>query len=383
MPKAKASPKESKTQFSEGQTMIDALVSSIGDGLIVVNEYGIITHINQVALDILGAKREQMINAWLPKAVPSKSKDGGDIPMSERLVVKALLTGQPLSEIVYYERADGSLVPASGTASPFLVKGKPSGAVIVFRDISRELQIEKAKDEFISLTSHQLRTPLTSISFFSEMMASGRAGTLTSRQQEYAEKIHLSTTRMIRLVGSILNVSRIELDRLKVDPHETDIVQIVKDYIEEVLPIADSKNVQLSFKGPESAVAKIDASLLGQVIHNLLTNAIRYSSDEEGGVEIELKQVDDDYQITVSDNGIGIPKNAQTRIFERFYRADNAVNMEGQGTGLGLYLAKMIMEAAGCRIWFKSKENKGTTFYLMIPKTGMTPRISAVQSNVV
>jgi PAS domain S-box-containing protein len=176
MPKAKVSPKESKTQFSEGQTMIDALVSSIGDGLIVVNEYGIITHINQVALDILGAKREQMINAWLPKAVPSKSKDGGDIPMSERLVVKALLTGQPLSEIVYYERADGSLVPASGTASPFLVKGKPSGAVIVFRDISRELQIEKAKDEFISLTSHQLRTPLTSISFFSEMMASGRAG---------------------------------------------------------------------------------------------------------------------------------------------------------------------------------------------------------------
>jgi signal transduction histidine kinase len=100
-------------------------------------------------------------------------------------------------------------------------------------------------------------------------------------------------------------------------------------------------------------------------------------------VEIELKQVDDDYQITVSDSGIGIPKNAQTRIFERFYRADNAVNMEGQGTGLGLYLAKMIMEAAGCRIWFKSKENKGTTFYLMIPKTGMTPRISAVQSNVV
>jgi signal transduction histidine kinase len=140
------------------------------------------------------------------------------------------------------------------------------------------------------------------------------------------------------------------LDRLKVELHETDIVQIVKDYIEEVLPIADSKNVQLSFKGPESAVAKIDASLLGQVIHNLLTNAIRYSSDEEGGVEIELKQVDDDYQITVSDNGIGIPKNAQTRIFERFYRADNAVNMEGQGTGLGLYLAKMIMEAAGCRM---------------------------------
>jgi PAS domain S-box-containing protein len=383
MPKPNASHKVDKTKFSEGQTMTEALVASIGDGLIVVNEYGIITHINQVALEILGARRKDMINAWLPKAVPSKTKAGEDIPMSERLVVRALLTGQPMTEIVYYIRSDGSVAPVASTASPFLIKGKPSGAIIVFRDISREMQIEKAKDEFISLTSHQLRTPLTSISFFSEMLASSRAGKLSPRQQEYAEKIHLSTTRMIRLVGNILNVSRIELDRLKVEPQETDIVYLVKDYIEEAQPIAHAKKVQLIFHGPQSAEAKIDASLLGQVIHNLLTNAIRYSSEENGKVWVELNQVDDDYQITVSDNGIGIPKNAQSRIFERFYRADNAINIEGQGTGLGLYLAKMIMEAAGCQIWFESKENKGTTFYLRIPKTGMASRMIASQSSVV
>ncbi len=261
------------------KTMADALVASIGDGVIIVNEYGIITNINQVALDVLRAKRAEMVGEWLPKAIPSRDKLGNDIPTSERLVVKALVTGKPLTDTVTYVRKDGSTVPILGTASPYIIKDRPRGAIIVFRDVSREMQIERAKDEFISLTSHQLRTPLTSISFFSEMLASGRVGELSAKQKEYAQKIHLSTTRMIRLVGNILNVSRIELDRLKIESMETDLISIVEDYIEEARPLYEVRKISVDFiNHPKEAIAKVDAALFGQVIHNLLTNAIRYSA---------------------------------------------------------------------------------------------------------
>jgi signal transduction histidine kinase len=234
-------------------------------------------------------------------------------------------------------------------------------------------KLQLAKDQFISLVSHQLRTPLTAIRQFSEMLADPAVGSLNQLQKEYVETVHLSTIRMIDLVGDILNVSRIELNRLKVEPALTDVSAFVLSKIEEVKPLADDKKIKIIVHNPVHAISSnIDQTLYGQIVHNLLTNAIRYSDDERGVVNVTIKRTKGGgCELIVEDNGIGIPRNAQRKIFKLFYRADNAIRSVGEGTGLGLYLVKMIITSTGGSVWFKSTEKKGTTFHVTIPATGM------------
>lgn len=245
--------------------------------------------------------------------------------------------------------------------------------IIMGSDIVRSNELQKAKDQFVSLVSHQLRTPLTSIRLFSEMLEDKQVGELNPSQTDYVKNISISTERMIRLVGDILNTSRIELHRIKVNPAPTDLINFIKSFIEEVRPLADEKKVILKFKSNVESTPKIplDQTLLGQVVHNLLTNAIRYTNQKDGVVEVSVSQKGQNYQLDVRDNGIGIPPKAQKKVFHQFYRAQNAIRVEGEGTGLGLYLVKMICQVTGCKISFYSKENEGTTFSVTIPMKGM------------
>jgi two-component system phosphate regulon sensor histidine kinase PhoR len=271
------------------------------------------------------------------------------------------------------------------TAAPIRdARGRIFGVIVVFRDMTSERELEKAKDEFVSLTSHQLRTPLTAIRLFSEMLSEQKAGELSARQRQYAENIQVSTERMIKLVSEILNVSRIELGELTINPQSTDLVPLVKSYVDELKPVAAKERVRLVFIAPKFQYnhVPIDRSLLGQVIHNLLTNAIRYTPPK-GKVTVKLEKTSRGYVIGVTDNGIGIPKDSQGRIFERFYRAENAVEISGEGTGLGLYLAKIVMKSSGGNVSFKSSEGKGTSFYVTIPLRGMKPKVGSKSLNKV
>jgi signal transduction histidine kinase len=249
-------------------------------------------------------------------------------------------------------------------------------AMLMIAGTLRDAKLKRAEDQFISLVSHQLRTPLTAIRLFAEMLDKGQVGTLSLKQDEYVGMIHVSTLRMIRLVGDILNVSRLELNRLKVVPEATDFMAYIKDYLDEVMPLAQEHHIVVDFKpgkGDISAI-KLDRTLFGQVLHNLLTNAIRYSKPEHGKVTITMAQKKKHYELVIADNGIGIPKSAQKHIFDRFYRADNAKLAVGEGTGLGLYLVKLILLQTGGAIRLVSKENHGTTFYVTIPLSGMSAK---------
>jgi len=180
---------------------------------------------------------------------------------------------------------------------------------------------------------------------------------------------------MIRLVGEILNVSRIELGELIINPQPTDLEGLVQSCIDEVAPLARERGAKISLVAPKRlAHLPIDPNLFEQVVHNLLTNAIRYTKPSGGKVVVEVKKTTRTYTVSVTDNGIGIPQRAQNSIFERFYRADNAIETEADGTGLGLYLVKMVLQAAGCSVSFKSTEGKGTVFYVTIPLKGMKAR---------
>ena len=364
----------SRIQIEHEKAKSDALFTSMGDGAVATDEDGRISRINKAALDILGYDDPyELLGKWYPKTIIAEDEEGNIIPSINRPITRAFLTGLPVSDRIIFHRKDGSLVNVSLTVSPIILENEPIGAIQVLRDITEEIAVERAKDEFISLTSHQLRTPLTSIRLFSELLSDNSTGALSPIQKDYLSKISNSTERMILLVGDILNVSRIELGRIQIQPKLIDVTKLIAGRIDELEPIAKEKGIAMKFKKPRPSLPdiKLDPSLIGQVIHNLLANALRYTDKKRGKIEVELLRAGNKCQITVRDNGIGIPDNVRARVFDRFFRAENARSVAAEGTGLGLYLVKMIVELAGGKIWFDSNIGEGTTFFVTLPMRGM------------
>ena len=263
-------------------------------------------------------------------------------------------------------------------------EGKPLKMVGVNWDVTKEMEVDKAKSEFVSLASHQLRTPLSTINWYAEMLESGDAGPLTEKQHEFLKEIYLGSQRMVGLVNALLNVSRLELGRLTVEPSLTDLPTLSKTIISELKPIIEKNQLTVTEQYGESLpLANVDPKLISIVFQNLLTNAVKYT--EEKGViifSIEMRKAGesfgertvegDSYAISVKDSGIGIPENQQHAIFTKLFRADNARERDQDGTGLGLYIVKEIVDLAGGAVWYNSKKGTGTTFYVLLPVEGMT-----------
>lgn len=297
-----------------------------------------------------------------------------DRPRIERAISKLLDSKKNTwTEDYRFKKYDGSYIDVRDRAYVLRdIDGKPLRMIGSILDITQQKELERAKDKFISLVSHQLRTPLTAMRLLTDMLSNGQVGELTSTQQEYISKIGTSTVRMIQLVGDILNVSQIERGRLKVVPVDTDIPALIQWHIDEVKPLAVDKNIRISYSAPTGIPdIAVDPILFSQIIHNLLTNAIRYTVEKDTVITVTFTKGRAGYTLCVKDQGIGVPAAAQPRIFSSFFRADNAVRVHGEGTGLGLYLIKLIMEATGGKAWFESEEGKGAAFYVSLPKTGM------------
>ena len=354
----------------EARHLTDAIVASIGDGMIIVDEYGKITTVNQAALDMLGYREEELIGEWLPKVLPSLDKHGNEMSDLDRPAMSSLLTGQPASSVTTYNRKDGSTFEVAGTASPFIIDGKPHGAVIIFRDFSQETAIENAKDEFVSLASHQLRTPLTAIRLYSKLIEDELPSDVSGNAKEHLEKIAQSTDKMLELVKDFLNIAKLELGKFDLHLEEVNLSNFIDKHIEDMETVLDEAGAKIIFKKPDrKLIASIDKQLLTQVLHNLTSNAIRYGQKNDPRITISLSDSEDGFLISVADNGIGIPYSSRNQIFQRLYRAPNAVESRAEGTGLGLYLVRKIIETLNGRIWFESEENKGTTFYIKLPKS--------------
>ncbi len=273
-----------------------------------------------------------------------------------------------------FRRADGSYSYVRDRGVLLRDKaGKPVRIIGSLLDITAQKQLDTAKDEFISLVSHQLRTPLTVIRVYSEMLTNGMLGELTAEQTQWVRNITNSSARLIDVVGTILNVSRVDLGRLKIAAVPLDMRALIRDCIKEVTLLAEEKQVRIDFVPPkEFPEVALDETVFAQIVHNLLTNAIRYTSPQEGRVTVRLAARRDGYVVSVHDNGIGVPEEARDHIFERFYRAKNALNVETQGSGLGLYLVRVMTDTFGGKVWLDSAN--GTTFSVLIPRSGMGPR---------
>jgi signal transduction histidine kinase len=253
-------------------------------------------------------------------------------------------------------------------------EGQISGGVLILHDITHMKEIDKMKTEFISLASHQLRTPLAAMRWFIEMLLGGDIGELLPEQKEIITNVYQSNERMILLVNALLNISRIESGRMVIDPTPTDIPGLISSVIQEVQQGAELKDISIQTKYADVVPpVSVDPRLIRHVYTNLLTNAIKYTPPK-GTITVELTVHKNTIQSKVQDSGYGIPKKDHKRIFQKFFRAQNIQKMETDGTGLGLYLAKMIVQASGGEIWFESTEGKGSTFYFTIPIGGTKPQ---------
>src|SRR3989339_357390 len=230
-------------------------------------------------------------------------------------------------------------------------------------------KIDQMKSEFVSLASHQLRTPLTGIKWLSELLLRDPEKTLTADQNDLMNGIVMSTKRTINLVDDLLDVSRIDTGKnLNLNVKPVDVVTLINFAINEKRPLINQNNltVELSDALSKPIVLKVDKEKIQQVFENLLDNALKFSTP---GSKINIGANFENNQVTffVKDNGVGIPLANQSKIFARFYRADNATKIDNTGTGLGLYIAKGIIEYHHGKIWFESKEGKGSTFYFSLP----------------
>ncbi len=229
--------------------------------------------------------------------------------------------------------------------------------------------LDSTKDEFISMASHQLRTPLTSVKGYMSMVIDGDAGKLNPKQQELLEQAFTSSQRMVYLIADLLNVSRLHTGKFVIDRVSTQLADVVEGELAQLRETAKAKNIVLEFKKPKNFPSMmLDETKTRQVIMNFADNAIHYTPDG-GKIQVTLLDRGDSVEYLVSDNGIGVPKADQHHMFTKFYRAGNARVARPDGTGLGLFMAKKVIIAQGGAVIFSSQEGKGSTFGFTFPKT--------------
>ncbi|HEY5152396.1 MAG TPA: PAS domain-containing sensor histidine kinase [Candidatus Saccharimonadales bacterium] len=365
---------QAKLTAHEQRAEAEALFTSIGDGAISTDEFGRITRVNPAAQALLGYNEEELIGTWFPKKIVAVDGEDKPVNLIDRPITKAFLTGKPISEKTHYRRKDGQKIALAVNASPILLNGKPLGAIEVFRDITLDQEIDRMKSEFISLASHQLRTPLSAIKTYTHMLADGYLGKLNRTQQKSLSTIIGASDRMNELITTLLNITRMESGTIGVTPKLLNLDRIAEEVVKELALMAHNKSVSLSTstKGKHSASITTDGLIVKEIMTNLVSNAIKYTP-EGGSVAIIIRPKAASIAVDVHDSGWGIPKYSQDQVFSKFFRAQNIVKRETTGTGLGLYLVKGLVDALGGDISFISEEDKGTTFTFTLRRQAVLP----------
>lgn len=356
----------------------EAILSGIGEGVIAIGKNGEIMFINKSAEQMLDLKPGEGVNKKYDEIFNIENEKGETIKTEETPLYRALNLGKKIttdvsgnSNVFYCVRKDNSKFPVAITVAPIILDGKIIGAVDVFRDITIEKQINKSKSEFVSLASHQLRTPLSAIKWYSEMLLKTKFGQLSQKQKKYLKQVHHGNERMIRLIDVLLNVSRLEAGKIKANPTVIDAKKMMCDIVNEQKFAIKKKKQKIIFVCDDvlpgvSPKIFADENLIRMVFQNIVSNAVKYTPSK-GKVTCSIDKKGKDILFAISDTGIGIPKSQQKRVFEKLFRADNALSHDPEGNGLGLYVAKATVENFGGKIWFESTEGSGTKFFVALP----------------
>lgn len=359
--------KETKSSASR----LHDIISGLSDAIISYDNNFKITIINTAAEKLLGLKKEDVVGQYFG---PERAKEG-------RFKILAQILFPSLAPLVI-KRSEGDSYPqvfdvtfdnpemnlTVTTVKMFLANNEINGFVKIIHDRTREVELYKSKSEFITVAAHQLRTPLSGINWTFETLS--KATSLTPNDKALVQNGALAAAKTLKIVNDLLDVSKIEEGRFGYNMENIDLVSFLSDILANANLTAKEYGANLYFdKGTEpSIVVKIDPVKLGMALSNIVDNAIKYNI-KNGSITVKLEKLPDKpyVQISVIDTGIGIPTSDVAKLFKKFFRAENAVRVQTEGTGLGLYITKNIINRHGGNIWLESEVGRGTKVYITLP----------------
>ncbi|MDD5032906.1 MAG: PAS domain-containing sensor histidine kinase [Candidatus Pacebacteria bacterium] len=348
--------RKAKEIAEEEESKTKAILFGMDDGLIFFDKENKLALMNTFAKNLLGFKQ---FNAL--------SSSFSELSRNRRFKAVADAIGPGLKKVfrkpVVFEGEDATEISTFAVGSG----RKRIGRLVVFHDVARERAMDKIKSEFISVAAHQLRTPLSSVKWVLKMILDGDFGDITPKQKEFIGRGYASNERMIQLVNDLLDVSRIEEGQFGFKFTSEDFNNFSAVVASNFRDAAERSGVKLTINvGKTPLFFSFDVQRMEVVLSNLLDNAIRYTSSG-GEVSFSVSAGEKGVIVSVRDTGVGIPEKQKSRVFTKFFRGDNVVRMQTEGTGLGLYLSKNITEKHGGKISFESEEGKGTVFNVFLP----------------
>lgn len=373
--------KESERVLQEERDLSQTIISSMGECLVVMTGDFKVVLMNQKASEIIGISPEEAVGLDYRDLVQVYDKEhnnlGVDRPI-ERVFENHELVSIELEDNMFYKcLRNNRYFPVIGVATP-LKHIDGNMAIMVFQDATKIKALDEAKSSFISVASHQLRTPLTSIRWYVEMLSSNDANNLNEEQKDFVERAYHNVLKLSETINLLLNMARVESGKSNNDKSAVKLDNLVKEVIKEQDPAIKQKNLSVNITNNVSDLptVNIDAIMLRQVIGNLISNSIRYT-DKSGIIEVEISKNDIELVCSVKDNGIGIPEAEKGKIFDKFFRATNAVSKVPDGSGLGLSLVKALVESFRGKLSFESpiiwknekgeEIKRGTKFTFTIP----------------
>ncbi|WP_265522361.1 response regulator [Oerskovia flava] len=343
-------------------------LESVADGIYGVDADGRITFMNDAGARTLGYAPTDLVGVVAHEVVHAKRADGTSYPIAECYITEAVHEGiTATAEEDTYLRADGKEVPVEVTASPLRGDGVIHGAVVVFRDVTQRREVDRLKDEFVSVVSHELRTPLTSIRGALGLLHGGALGTLPDQATRMVDIALDSSERLGRLIDDILDIERMDAGTSPLDVTDQDVAALVESALTQVRVVAEEADVEVRVI-PTDARVRADADRIVQTLINLLANAVKFS-DAGSVVHVSCRSTGELVEVRVDDEGRGIPPEMLEPVFGRFEQVDASDARERGGTGLGLAISRSIVERHGGRIWAHSDGvGTGSSFFFTLPR---------------
>lgn len=356
-----------KSEIEEERAKDEAILASIGDGMIAVEADGKILKVNKQAEVMLGLSSLEILEHNFHDIVVNEDDKGRRLPGDQNPLDLCLSRGKRVAATAYYVRRDGTRFPAAITVSPILRNNRTVGAIQIFRDITKEIEVDRMKTEFISLASHELRTPLTVIREGVSLVIDEILGPTTDDQRSFLAMVLKDIDRLGRIINNLLDVSKIEAGKVGLKRAFVNLVDITAEVSSAFATLAKSKGLKIQIKVPSKPVEMyVDKDKIVQVFTNLVGNAMKFT--EKGHVEMGLREEADQVVGWVSDTGRGISREDMDKVFKKFHQFGGEAAGGEKGTGLGLTIAKGIVEMHHGRIEVESEAGKGTRFVFRIPR---------------
>jgi PAS domain S-box-containing protein len=350
-------------ELAESLSKTEAILESTADGIIVFDNAGKATVANPAVASLLTHPVYEIVGSDIATLM------GDEVSAEDKAMIGEFLHGEEMQE-PSVKIAWGKKILSASAAPVHLESGEDLGTVAVFRDFTKEAEVDRMKSTFVSLASHELRTPLNAIMGYAELLHEQVYGPLSDRQQDATKRILANTSHMLSLANNLLDRAQIEAGTLTLNVSSFSPAQVVAEAVSAMEILARNRGLELTSQATDDVPDTVcnDRQRVNQVVVNLIGNALKFT--KEGGVHVSAYCPDKDHwAVAVSDTGIGIPKEAQEYIFEPFRQVDDSATREHSGAGLGLSIVKQLVEMMGGKVTLESELGQGSTFTIILPLT--------------